>query len=51
MKNEIKIIVPAAIIVALFIVSAFYSQKYGEEAEIFVKKGGFFGMIAYVVSP
>lgn len=48
-KNKIKIIIPVAIIIALFIVSAFYSQKYAEEAEIFVKKGGFLGMIAYVI--
>jgi len=41
--------VPIAIITALFIISSFYSQKYGEEAKIFVERGGVFGMIAYVV--
>ena len=40
---------PIAIITALFIISSFYSQKYGEEAKIFVERGGVFGMIAYVV--
>ena len=48
-KNKIKAIIPVAIIAALFIVSAFYSQKYGEEAKIFVERGGVFGMVAYVV--
>ena len=48
-KNKIKSVVPAVIISALFVVSAFYSQKYGEEAKIFVEKGGGFGMVAYVV--
>ena len=49
MENKIKTIAPVAIITALFIISAFYSQKYGEEAKIFVERGGVFGMIAYVV--
>ncbi len=48
-KNKIKAVIPVAIIVALFVVSAFYSQKYDEEAKIFVEKGGVFGMVAYVV--
>ena len=48
-KNKIKAVIPVAIIVALFITSAFYSQKYGEEGRIFVERGGFFGMAAYVV--
>ena len=47
-KNKIKSIIPVAIIVALFIISAFYSQKYGTEAKIFVERGGVFGMVAYV---
>ena len=47
-KNKIKAVIPVAIIVALFVVSAFYSQKYGEEAKIFVERGGVFGMVAYV---
>ena len=48
-KNKIKAVIPVAIIVALFVVSAFYSQKYGEEAKIFVERGGVFGMVAYIV--
>ena len=48
-KNKIKAFIPIAIIVALFIISAFYSQKYGEEVGVFVEKGGAFGMVAYVV--
>lgn len=48
-KNKIKAFVPIAIIIALFIVSAFYSQKYGEEVGAFVERGGAFGMIAYVI--
>ena len=47
-KNKIKAVIPVAIIVAFFIVSAFYSQKYGEEARVFVERGGFLGMIAYI---
>ena len=47
-KNKVKIIAPVVIIIALFIISAFYSQKYGEEAKIFVERGGLFGMAAYV---
>ena len=47
-KNKIEVIVPVVIIIALFILSAFYSQKYGEEARSFVERGGFFGMVAYV---
>lgn len=47
-KIKIKAFIPVAIIVALFIVSAFYSQKYGEEVSIFVERGGAFGMVAYV---
>jgi len=47
-KNKIKAVIPVAIIVALFITSAFYSQKYDEEAKIFVERGGIFGMVAYV---
>ena len=48
-KNKIKAVIPVAIISALFIISAFYSQKYGEEAKIFVERGGVFGMVAYIV--
>jgi len=48
-KNKIKAVIPVAIIVALFVVSAFYSQKYDEEAKIFVEGGGVFGMVAYVI--
>jgi len=48
-KNKIKAVIPVAIISALFIISAFYSQKYGEEAKIFVERGGVFGMVAYAV--
>ena len=48
-KNKIKAVIPVAIIVALFVVSAFYSQKYDEEAKIFVERGGVFGMVAYIV--
>lgn len=48
-KNKIKTFIPIAIIVALFIVSAFYSQKYAEEAEIFVERGGLLGMAAYAM--
>ena len=48
-KNKIKAVIPVAIIAALFIISAFYSQKYGEEAKIFVERGGVFGMVAYIV--
>ena len=48
-KNKIKAVIPVAIIVVLFVVSAFYSQKYGEEAKIFVERGGVFGMVAYAV--
>ena len=48
-KNKIKAVIPVAIIFALFIISAFYSQKYGEEAKIFVERGGVFGMVAYIV--
>ena len=48
-KNKIKAVIPVAIIAALFIISAFYSQKYGEEAKIFVERGGVFGMVAYAV--
>ena len=40
-KNKIEVIVPVVIIIALFILSAFYSQKYGEEARSFVERGGF----------
>lgn len=47
-KNKIKVFIPVAIIIALFVVSAFYSQKYSVEAKIFVEKGGFWGMAAYV---
>ena len=48
LKNKIKAFIPIAIIAALFIVSTFYSQKYGEEAGVFVERGGLLGMIAYV---
>ena len=48
-KNKIKAVIPVAIIAALFIISAFYSQKYGEEAKIFVERGGVFGMVAYEI--
>jgi len=48
-KDKIKAVIPVAIIVALFVVSSFYSQKYGEEAKIFVGRGGAFGMVAYAV--
>ena len=48
-KNKIKAFIPIAIIAAFFIVSAFYSQKYGEEVGVFVERGGIFGMVAYVV--
>ena len=48
-KNKIKTFIPIAIIVALFIVSAFYSHKYGEEVGVFVERGGIFGMIVYVI--
>ena len=48
-KNKIKAVIPVAIIAVLFIISAFYSQKYGEEAKIFVERGGVFGMVVYVV--
>lgn len=47
-KNKIKAFIPVVIIAALFIVSAFYSQKYGEEVGVFVERGGAFGMVAYV---
>lgn len=47
-KNKIKAFIPIAIIVALFIVSTFYSQKYAEEVGASVERGGFLGMIAYV---
>ena len=48
-KNKIKAFIPIAIIVALFIVSAFYSQKYAEEVGVSVEKGGTFGMVVYVI--
>ena len=48
-KDKIKAVIPVAIIAALFVVSSFYSQKYGEEAKIFVEGGGVFGMVAYAV--
>ena len=48
-KDKIKAVIPVAIISALFVVSSFYSQKYGEEAKIFVERGGAFGMVAYAV--
>ena len=48
-KDKIKAVIPVAIIAALFVVSSFYSQKYGEEAKIFVEGGGVFGMVAYVI--
>jgi len=47
-KEHFKAAVPAVIVMALFAVSAYFSQRYGERLNVFVEGGGFFGMIVYV---